>query len=157
MFTNTKEQEFFLSHLQPQYRVLEYGSGYSTNEIAQYVKEIISIEHQHEWYNTLINQIPENCTLILSPPNLPYIEGGHDGTYDEFKNYIESPLDKGVFDIILIDGRARTSCASVCKTISHSDTLIFIHDFQRPEYQEALNYLELIDIIDTMAKFKIKN
>lgn len=157
MFTNQKEQEFFISHLAPSHRVLEYGSGYSTNEIAQKVKEIISIEHQQTWYDILINQVSKNCTLILCPPNLPYTEGGHDGTYEEFKDYIESPLNKGIFDIILIDGRSRVSCASICKSMSHSDTLIFIHDFQRTEYQEALTYLELIDMVGTMAKFKIKN
>lgn len=157
MFTNSQEQEFFTSHLKSQHRVLEYGSGYSTNEIARNVKEIVSIEHQQAWYDTLVNQVSKNCTLILCPPSLPYTEGGHDGTYEEFKEYIESPLNKGIFDIILIDGRARTACASVCKNISHPGTFIFIHDFQRPEYQEALNYLELIDMVDTMAKFKIKN
>jgi predicted O-methyltransferase YrrM len=157
MFTNPAEQEFFISHLKSSHRVLEYGSGYSTNEIAQRVKEIISIEHQQTWYDTLITQMSKNCTLILCPPSLPYTEGGHDGTYEEFKEYIESPLNKGVFDIILIDGRARVSCASVCKNISHLNTLVFIHDFQRPEYLEVLNYLELIDMVDSMAKFKIKN
>jgi predicted O-methyltransferase YrrM len=157
MFTNPTEQEFFISHLKPSHRVLEYGSGYSTNEIAQKVKEIVSIEHQQDWYDILVNQVFKNCDLVLCPPSLPYIEGKHDGTYEEFKEYVEFPLTKGIFDIILIDGRARVSCASVCKHMGHSDTLVFIHDFQRPEYQEALNYLELIDMVDNMAKFKIKN
>jgi predicted O-methyltransferase YrrM len=157
MFTDHTEQEFFISHLKSPHRVLEYGSGYSTIEIAQKVKEIVSIEHQQTWYDTLVSQIPKNCDLILCTPSLPYTEGGHDGTYEEFKDYIESPLNKGIFDIILIDGRARVSCASVCKSMSHPDTLIFIHDFQRSEYQEALNYLELIDMVGNMAKFKIKN
>ena len=60
------------------------------------------------------------------------------------------------FDIILIDGRARVSCSSICNKLSHDNTIIFIHDFDRPEYQEALNYLELIIQVGTMAKFKIK-
>ena len=73
-----------------------------------------------------------------------------------FKDYIESPIEYGPFDIILIDGRARVSCSSICKLLSHENTIIFIHDFHRPEYQEALKYLELIDSVKTMSKFKLK-
>ena len=40
--------------------------------------------------------------------------------------------------------------------MAHDNTIIFIHDFHREEYQEALNYLELIGQVGTMAKFKLK-
>jgi hypothetical protein len=57
--------------------------------------------------------------------------------------------------VIFIDGRARVGCASICKKLGHKDTIVFIHDFERPEYQEALKYLELISVVDKMAKLKI--
>ena len=156
MFTQKNEEDFFMSHINENSLILEYGSGISTNEIAKKCKSILSIEHQEEWYNKLKPQLLDNCEIILKTPDLPYVEGGHCGTYDEFKSYIEAPLGKGPFDIILIDGRARVSCASITKSLSHDNTIIFIHDYDRPEYQEALNYLELIDQVGTMAKFKIK-
>ena len=156
MFTQKNEEDFFMSHINENSLILEYGSGISTNEIAKKCKSILSIEHQEEWYNKLKPQLLDNCEIILKKPDLPYIEGGHCGTYDEFKSYIEAPLSKGPFDIILIDGRARVSCASIAKSLSHDNTIIFIHDFDRPEYQDALNYLELIDQVGTMAKFKNK-
>jgi len=135
MFTTTNESVFFLAEIDKTKKVLEYGSGQSTFEIADKCLNIISIEHQEDWYNK---------------------EGGHCGTYEEFKSYIEAPLDKGPFDVILIDGRARVSCASVVKLMSHDNTIIFIHDFNRPEYQDALNFLELVEQVGTMAKFKLK-
>jgi len=156
MFTQKNEEVFFMSHITNDSKILEYGSGISTNEIAKKCKTILSIEHQEEWYNKLKNQLLPNCEIILKKPDLPYTEGGHCGTYDEFKSYIEAPLSKGPFDIILIDGRARVSCASIVKLISHENTIIFIHDFHREEYKEALNYLELVEQVETMAKFKIK-
>ena len=156
MFVNKNEEDFFLMNVKNTDIVLEYGSGESTIQISKKCKTIISIEHQKGWYDMNVNKLPSNCELILREPNLPYVEGGHCGTYDEFKSYIEAPIDKGPFDIIFIDGRARVSCASICKKISHDNTIIFIHDFHREEYQEALNYLELIDQVGTMAKFKLK-
>jgi len=156
MFTKQNEEDFFMSHVNRNSLVLEYGSGVSTKEIAKKCKFITSIEHQEVWYNKLKNELPSNCELILRTPDLPYVEGVHCGTYDEFKSYIEASLNKGFFDVILIDGRARVSCASICNKISHDSTIIFIHDFDREEYKECLNYLELIDIVGVMAKFKLK-
>jgi hypothetical protein len=157
MFAEINEEKLFFSTINDETIVLEYGSGISTIEIAKKCKKIISIEHQRNWYNDIKTKIPFNCEIILNEPNLPYKEGGHCGSYEEFKDYIEAPLNKGPFDVILIDGRARVSCASICHKISHKNTIIFIHDFDRPEYREALNYLELISQVGTMAKFKIKN
>lgn len=157
MFTNINEQIFFLNELSPTKKVLEYGSGESTIEIANKCEYIVSVEHQKQWYDILCNKKPENCELLFYPPNLPYIEGSHCGTYEEFKDYIESPIKYGPYDIILIDGRARVSCSSICYKLTNENGVIFIHDFHRQEYQDCLNYLTMIDIVGTMAKFKLKN
>lgn len=156
MFSTQQEALFFLSHINKTHKVLEYGSGESTIQIANLCKKILSIEHQENWYLRIKSMLPKNAEIKLKIPNLPYNEGGHCGTYEEFKDYIEYPKNHGPYDIILIDGRARVHCASICKFISHSDTLIFVHDFQREEYQPILNYLNLIQQVETMAKFSIK-
>lgn len=156
MFVTKNEEEFFLTCINNTHKVLEYGSGQSTIEIAEKCNEIVSIEHQEEWYNKNAPSKPSNCEILLRKPTLHYVEGGHCGTYDEFKDYIEAPLAKAPFDVIFIDGRARVACASICGKLGHKDTIVFIHDFHRPEYQEALQYLELISVVGTMAKFKLK-
>jgi predicted O-methyltransferase YrrM len=156
MFTQSQEQAFFLNSIDSTKKVLEYGSGQSTHEIAKICKTLVSIEHQKEWYEKVSKTIPSNCTLIHTPSTLPYTEGGPCGTYDQFKDYVESPLDYAPFDIIFIDGRARVACASICKRLGHKDSIVFIHDFDRAEYQDALKYLDLIDSCCTMSKFTIK-
>lgn len=157
MFASIQEEEFFMSHLRKTHIVLEFGSGESTLEIAKKVKKIISIEHQPEWYNKLKSKIPENCSVILKEPNLPYKEGINCGTFDEFKDYIEVSIQYGPFDVILIDGRARVACSAICKLIGNNNTIVFVHDFERPEYRPVLEYLELIESVERMSKFKIKN
>ena len=160
MFTNKSEKNFLFSHLNNNQKVLEYGSGESTLEISKIVKTVLSIEHQKKWYEEISKKIPSNVDLILREPNLPYIEGGNCGTYDQFKEYVDYPLNHGPFDVIFIDGRARVSCASICNKISNKDTLIFVHDFDlknRKEYIPILDYLNIIDFCDTMYKFEIKN
>ena len=156
MFTTSKEEKFFLSFLKKTDLVLEYGSGESTKQIADLVKKVLSIEHQEDWFNKIKSELPSNAEVILKKPLTKYIEEGNDGTYDQFKDYAEYPISHGPFDVILIDGRARVYCASICKKLGHKNTIVFIHDFTRQEYQESLNYLEIIDYCDSMYKFKIK-
>lgn len=156
MFTTPDEKEFFLSEIDSTKKVLEYGSGDSTFIISSLCKEIISVEHQSEWYHNLIEKKPSNCTLLYFPPELPYKEGVHDGTFDQFRKYVMSPIEHAPFDIVFIDGRARVSCASICHQLTHKNGIIFIHDFERVEYRECLNFLDMIGMVDKMAKFKLK-
>lgn len=158
---NLQEQEFFLSHLKPHMRVLEWGSGSSTLAIAPMVKHVTSIEHTGKWYEEIKSKMPGNVDLRFVPPNNP--EYSDDGTLADFVDYITNPLASGPFDLIFIDGRARVECAKLCRQLGHADTLVFIHDYnhpeekwRRPEYYEAEKYLQRVDGVFTMWKFKIK-
>ena len=155
MFIDPSEQKFFLQHLSDTQNVLEYGSGESTLEISKIVKSLISIEHQQVWFDKISPSIPTNCKLILSLPDKKYVEGGYCGTYEEFETYINSPIQYGPYDIILIDGRARIECSKICDKLSHKDTIIFVHDWHREEYHEICKYLDLIEVKNTMAKFRL--
>ncbi len=132
--------------------MLEYGSGFSSIQIAEMVKTLLTIEHQRQWHDTVKANLPSNGKIIFEPPTC--LDWGTDGTYDQFKRYIEIP--KGIFDVIIIDGRARVGCAKYCKNIANENTIIFVHDYDRDEYKEIENYLELIEVVETMAKFKLK-
>ena len=156
MFTNKREEEFFMNHLNNDQKVLEWGSGESTIQISIRGKEIISIEHQSQWFDSIMQRKPDNVYLYLGKPNLPYREGGHDGTYEEFKDYCDFPLDKGPFDIILIDGRARVKCAENALKLCHEKTLIFIHDFDRVDLHVVCDFLEKISCQGTMCSFRPK-
>lgn len=157
MFMQDEEQEFFLKYLNKTQKVLEYGSGESTNQIAERVHSLISIEHQSHWYKKIYETKKENITLILAEPDAPYIEGGDCGSYDQFKSYINASLQNAPYDIILIDGRARVECAKICHKIATKNTKIFIHDFERQEYQCIKDILEFVDIVKGLAVFKIKS
>lgn len=135
--------------------VLEYGSGESTKEISGMVETLLSIEHNAEWFKEINKGLPNNCILLFVPST--GFAKGTDGTYEEFKKYIEAPKDYGTFDVILIDGRARVGCAEYAKNLADKDTHIFIDDYNREEYHEAEKYLTLIDRVDNMAHFKLKD
>jgi len=165
---NSGEQEFFLKHLKPHMRVLEWGSGASTSAIAPHVRELVSIENNSEWHEKVKATLPDNVTLCYVPANSEPKPEYDDGTFEDFRDYVEHPLqfvqqDAARFDFIFIDGRARVACAQMCKQVGHVKTIVFIHDFNHPdekylrrEYFAAEKYLKRIGGIFTMWRFKIR-
>ncbi len=162
MFMSNDEKTFLLSYIDNTKNMLEYGSGNSTLLLENLTKTLVSVEHDLQWYNYVSNNI-KHAKLIYHPPN--NYNPPSDGTYEEFREYIESPLPYAPFDIILIDGRARYSCANFAyKYLSHKDTLFFIHDFYldtdrlkfeyREEYIKVLEFLNIINYKDTLFLFK---
>lgn len=162
---NQGEADFFLGHIKKNHRVLEYGSGGSTLDIAELAGSVVSVEHDKEQFEKLSHQAPENVLLYFEPPTQETIPG-HDGSRAEFANYIDIPLDyahkHGRFDIILIHGRARVACAEICERLGHAQTLVFIQDYNHPnpeytriEYFDAEKHLTRLDGHFTMWKFVI--
>jgi hypothetical protein len=78
-------------------RVFEYGSGHSTLFWASRCAEVVSVEHNPEWYECMRGQLPGNATLYLKQ------------NANEYASIIKEM--EGVFDIIVIDGEWRLKCA----------------------------------------------
>lgn len=125
-----------LSNLKPK-RCLEWGSGFSTLTFPNLLSdsaEWMSIEHNEEWHK-LIDQkkVPDQVQLVhVAADQEPVTEP--DGSYSDFKAYIEYP--KGTFDFILIDGRARTHCLKRAYDLISDNGLIMLHDANRKSYLE---------------------
>jgi hypothetical protein len=96
-------------------RVFEYGSGYSTLFWASRAKEVISVEHHPGWHEKISRLAPGNARIILVP-----IDQGADEyhptpkTRDQFKLYAEAITGFGMFDLIVVDGYARSRVRYQC-------------------------------------------
>ena len=49
------------------------------------------------------------------------------------------------FNKVLIDGRARKYCAKSIYDYIDENVIVFIHDFNRPDYQKTLKYYDIIE------------
>jgi len=132
--------EALLKRIQPP-KVLEWGSGYSTLYFPKFIKRNnmwIAIEHNKNWFMRIkeLNHNP-NVKLIFIPPNhLPYTDLHEDGSYSDFKNYIEFPNRFKNFDLILIDGRARKDCLAKAYNLISDKGTVILHDANRKYYLE---------------------
>jgi 2-polyprenyl-3-methyl-5-hydroxy-6-metoxy-1,4-benzoquinol methylase len=183
MVNNIDEENFFLSHLTKDMVVLEFGCGESTLTILPLVKELHSVEHNSKWAEEVAGRLDkqtashysinpmvnhgivyqfQNMCIHNIPPNKEPSADYDDGTYEDFKDYVNvlDRFKKELFDIIFIDGRARVACAAACVDYLKPGGLIFIHDYFHPtekyrrrEYECVEEFLEKTGQVFAIARF----
>lgn len=144
--------EEILSRLQPS-NSLEWGAGYSTIYFAKFLPKganWISIEHDKDWAHKVSGLLMSNPIfyiinifknkhikiLHISPNNSSWSNLNGEGSYSEFKDYIEYPDKLNFFDFILIDGRARKDCLIKAHEIVKDKGVVILHDANRKYYHE---------------------
>jgi len=121
--------KFIDSRLNKTFRVFEFGSGNSTLWYSKRVKQIISVEHDKNWYDKIKSLMPDNALLIYK--NLKY--------NGEYSKEILKHTEK--FHIIIIDGRDRVNCIKNSLFFLTSDGLIVFDNSNLDEYREAIQLL----------------
>lgn len=136
-------------------RCLEWGSGGSTRAVLEhcpFVQRYVSIEHDRAWYDRVRLQVPDpRLELHLVPPDgsLPArsLLGRKRHAWNAraeierplFARYVDLPATLGVlFDLILVDGRARRFCLSAGWRLLRPGGVLVLHDAQRPQYHDVL-------------------
>jgi len=131
--------------------VLEWGCGGSTVFFSRFVKNWTCIEHVPNW-GTKVQEFLKNephrdrVSVVVVEPSKFYnakIPAGsnNDGTYEQFREYIEYPVSLGRrFGLIIDDGRARVEAAqsALSNKLLDEDGVLIIHDWERQWYHKVL-------------------
>lgn len=126
-------------------RVFEWGSGASTIWLGRRVASVISIEHHVEFGAMLGRNIADmrNVSLVVTPPSAsatPKIGSSKEGYGGlDFSDYVgQISAIGGVFDLIIIDGRAREACLVVGLDHLAPDGIIVFDNSSRRRYRSAI-------------------
>lgn len=117
--------EFLASRVRPEWRVFEYGAGASTRWWAKRVAEVISVEHDRDWFERVGTGLPSNVSLT----HVALIAGG-----DYSRSAAAYP---GRFDVVVIDGRDRVNCARAALVALNAGGVVVWDNSDRPEYAEG--------------------
>jgi hypothetical protein len=121
--------EFIKKRIHENMSVFEYGCGESTLWWASRVKDVISVEHDKEWFEKTARRIPKNVTIF-------HIELEYDGEYSrKIKEYRRN------FDIVVIDGRDRVNCVLNSWEALKPSGIIIFDNSDRKEYEKGYNFL----------------
>lgn len=110
-------------------RVFEYGSGNSTRWWAERVKEVIAVEHDEGWYNSVVSNLPENATLLFR--NL------EDDAYPNAISESGKP-----FDLVIVDGRERVASVGGAVENLTKRGVIILDNSDRDKYHPAIELLK---------------
>ncbi len=132
--------EDLLTGLKPM-RVLEWGAGYGTLHFAKFLPpgaQWIAVEHDPAWAERIRMQRTDSRVRIhaIPPEAEDWRDRDKDGTYDDFRSYVDFPEKFGPFDFILVDGRARESCLQKAHSLLSPNGVALLHDANR-SFQRA--------------------
>jgi predicted O-methyltransferase YrrM len=126
--------EELLRALKPM-RALEWGAGYGTSHFSRLLPpggEWIAVEHDAAWADRIRGEAPANVRVYSVPPEQEFWDPGDgDGTYGDFREYVEFPAGLGEFDFILVDGRAREACLRQARYLLAEGGVVVLHDANR--------------------------
>ena len=136
--------------LEPDDRMLEFGSGRSTLWLSSLVKEIHSIEHNASWAAEVSSAAASNVHVHCREPEFAHV-GFTPAKPGQFESYLAVPDELQIeFDVALIDGRARIEAAVNVAPCLRSGGWLFFHDwYNRERYYTRQNeltpYYTLVD------------
>jgi hypothetical protein len=139
--------------------VYEWGSGGSTLFWSNHTKEVISIEHEKNWFNILddiiknqkktnitykfiASKADDNSEEINTPDFMPSVSENY--IFMDLKNYVQD-IDQypdESFDIVLINGRSRSSCVLHGMRKVKKGGYLILGNSERKHYQGVLQLLE---------------
>lgn len=126
-------------------RVFEYGSGASTVWLARRATEVWSAEHDRDFAHTVRTMtagLPNVHLLVVEPvpsgdPAVPSAKAGFGGL--DFADYAAS-IDQasGDFDLVVVDGRARSACLEKATQRLRPGGIIVFDNSRRRRYRAAI-------------------
>lgn len=140
--------ESFLKQRHGNADVFEYGPGASTVWLAKRARRVAYVEHD-KGFAMIVQRLTKNIAntsgVLAAPlpgrPESVSCPSGRKGYEDlDFANYVAAiRVAGGPFDLIVIDGRARTSCLMEAVKHLKSDGAILFDNSWRSRYRSAID------------------
>ncbi len=131
-------------------RAFEYGSGASTVWLARRCREVVTVEHDAGFAKYVAPLIArDNIRLKLVEPatnvTAPATGSGRRGyEHADFSAYVDAIAGGGVYDLVIIDGRARAACLARAREFLAPDGLIVFDNSARRRYRDALTGVPVV-------------
>jgi len=171
-FQMTKdERKIFGEQIKNSVVYLEFGMGGSTLfSLKNSSAKIYTVESSDKWIMYMRKyfflRYHENKRLIIYYVNIGitgewgYPEGdSNSNLFPDYSSSIFNVIDGNSIDLVMIDGRFRVACTLkiILECYFNNKLKILIHDFwNREEYQVVLKYLDVIDRVDSLGVFSIR-
>lgn len=121
--------EFLMPRLKADFAVFEFGMGSSTVFFSKKCKEVVAVEHDHQWYVKTKENLKDSSNIDLK---FRALENGYSKTINE--------NDKE-YDVVMIDGRKRIDCLKNSVTNLSNKGVIILDNSDRAKYKDTFGYM----------------
>lgn len=135
--------------IQPEMKVLEFGSGGSTLFLANKVESIFSVEHDKKWFEMIHGQLGSysHVSHILVEPERKNGDAAYQSIHGykteslDFEKYAHAAdhLDNESLDLIIIDGRVRPKCLEQAIPKLKPGGILVFDNSNRESYQTTIS------------------
>ncbi|MFM7300932.1 MAG: hypothetical protein ACKO1R_07320, partial [Crocinitomicaceae bacterium] len=155
---------FLKNHLTKEMSGLEFGSGISTLFTAPKVKQLISVEHNEQWYQLILDRfknegitnvdyrfIAQNDSNQFSEKSFEMTEKLGFEVRKDYVNYymtVESIPDNSL-DLLLVDGRARPECLYYALPKMKKNGLVILDNSEREHYKIVFEFMKEYPVYTT--------
>jgi predicted O-methyltransferase YrrM len=142
--------------------IFEFGSGSSTLYFAERVKQVISVEHNPEWFNSMQQELTaraiRNAEIHLKEAELRLEEKSellprealhYASVFEAYNKFEFSAYAKMIeqwpedsFDLVIVDGRARPSCLHHAWARVKKGGYLILDNSDRPHYRQEVLKIE---------------
>ena len=149
-----KAERFLRKILRKDMIIFEYGSGSSTLYFSRRAAQVISIEHHPVWFEnvrqTLNEQFIRNVDCRLIEPETTaenqttgYLSYHHLYKNKCFESYVKSidAFPDEYFDLVMVDGRARTECIAHAKNKIKPGGYLVVDNSEKTYYLNGNDFL----------------
>ena len=160
--------DFLTDILRPEWRVFEYGSGRSTTWYVERCAEVHAVEHSGQWHNEAGKQVGDGVVALCEadapvvpdaqaatdrfwqlnwelPRHLDGIQTQYHGMdCDSYQGYASEIYrwPCGHFDLVAVDGMARSLCLYHAVNMVHPDGWIVLDNSCRWQYNDAQQWAQ---------------
>ena len=121
--------DFISQRLLEDYKIFEYGAGYSTLFYSIQVHNIFAVEHNAKWFDELNNLIDKERVKLFQE--------------NDEEQFAAFPLSLDTkFEIVIVDGIVRNACVRCGVSALSSSGVLILDDTDRPEYIESVKFLK---------------
>jgi hypothetical protein len=129
----------------PDARVFEWGSGASTAWLSRRAGSVTSVEHDSGWADLVRPVLPRNASVRVVEPvpatgrpgeQLSQKSGFEGLDFDAYVAAVDDTDER--FDLVVVDGRARTSCFRRAVTRLAPGGVLVFDNVDRRRYRDAI-------------------
>ena len=143
----------YVDKIVPNKLIFEYGTGGSTVRFAKKAKAILAVEDNANWGQMVKDRIKQLNTTNVEILNSPF--DFHNPINFEHSDYLKA-VDKGEFDIIIIDGQDRSfneriKCFRYVEPRMKPGQYIIVDDFWRYEELKKSNNAKEVKVFESVG------